>query len=96
MPTAILTGASMGLGEALAQGLARAGWSLVVDARGEPARGQHVAHASGLALHGTDYRGILAHYYRAHYNRRDARHRGARDRHRHAGTTTYRPHADDR
>ena len=33
MPTAIVTGASMGLGEALAHGLARAGWSLVIDAR---------------------------------------------------------------
>ena len=37
MPTAIVTGASMGLGEALAHGLARAGWSLVIDARGEAA-----------------------------------------------------------
>jgi NAD(P)-dependent dehydrogenase (short-subunit alcohol dehydrogenase family) len=36
MPTAIVTGASMGLGEALALGLARAGWSLVIDARAEP------------------------------------------------------------
>ena len=34
MPTAIVTGASLGLGEALAHGLARAGWSLVIDARG--------------------------------------------------------------
>ena len=34
MPTAIVTGASMGLGEALAHGLATAGWSLVIDARG--------------------------------------------------------------
>jgi NAD(P)-dependent dehydrogenase (short-subunit alcohol dehydrogenase family) len=34
MPVAIVTGASMGLGEALAAGLARAGWSLVIDARG--------------------------------------------------------------
>jgi NAD(P)-dependent dehydrogenase (short-subunit alcohol dehydrogenase family) len=36
MPTAIVTGASMGLGQALAHGLARAGWSLVIDARGGP------------------------------------------------------------
>jgi NAD(P)-dependent dehydrogenase (short-subunit alcohol dehydrogenase family) len=35
MPTAIVTGASMGLGEALAHGLAGTGWSLVVDAREE-------------------------------------------------------------
>ncbi len=33
MPTAIVTGGSMGLGAALAHGLARAGWSLVIDAR---------------------------------------------------------------
>jgi NAD(P)-dependent dehydrogenase (short-subunit alcohol dehydrogenase family) len=33
MSVAILTGASRGLGEALATGLARAGWSLVVDGR---------------------------------------------------------------
>jgi NAD(P)-dependent dehydrogenase (short-subunit alcohol dehydrogenase family) len=33
MPTAIVTGASRGLGEALATGLAREGWSLVIDAR---------------------------------------------------------------
>ena len=33
MSVAIVTGASRGLGEALATGLARAGWSLVVDAR---------------------------------------------------------------
>jgi NAD(P)-dependent dehydrogenase (short-subunit alcohol dehydrogenase family) len=33
MPTAIVTGASKGLGQALSVGLARAGWSLVIDAR---------------------------------------------------------------
>ncbi len=33
MPTAIVTGASRGLGQALSVGLARAGWSLVIDAR---------------------------------------------------------------
>ena len=33
MPVAIVTGASRGLGEALATGLANHGWSLVVDAR---------------------------------------------------------------
>ena len=35
MPLAIVTGASRGLGRALAQTLARRGWRLVVDARGE-------------------------------------------------------------
>jgi NAD(P)-dependent dehydrogenase (short-subunit alcohol dehydrogenase family) len=33
MPTAIITGASRGLGLALARALARRGWTLVVDAR---------------------------------------------------------------
>ena len=33
MSVAIVTGASRGLGEALATGLARAGWSLVIDGR---------------------------------------------------------------
>jgi NAD(P)-dependent dehydrogenase (short-subunit alcohol dehydrogenase family) len=33
MPTAVITGASMGLGRAIAHALAQRGWSLVVDAR---------------------------------------------------------------
>ncbi|HXQ44865.1 MAG TPA: SDR family oxidoreductase [Acidimicrobiales bacterium] len=37
MPVAIVTGASKGLGKALATGLASQGWSLVLDARGQPA-----------------------------------------------------------
>ncbi len=37
MQTAIVTGASRGLGLALAKGLADRGWSLVIDARGGPA-----------------------------------------------------------
>ena len=35
MPVAIVTGASRGLGRALAEGLAEAGWRLVIDARGD-------------------------------------------------------------
>jgi NAD(P)-dependent dehydrogenase (short-subunit alcohol dehydrogenase family) len=37
MPVAIVTGASRGLGRALAQGLAHRGWAIVIDARGKPA-----------------------------------------------------------
>ena len=33
MPTALITGASRGLGRAAAHALARRGWSLIVDAR---------------------------------------------------------------
>ena len=36
MPVALITGASRGLGRALARELGARGWSLVVDARGEP------------------------------------------------------------
>ncbi len=50
MSVAIVTGASRGLGEALASGLARAGWSLVIDGRDraalDAAAGQIRAHAS--------------------------------------------------
>ena len=35
MPTALITGASRGLGEALARQLARDAWTLIIDAREE-------------------------------------------------------------
>jgi NAD(P)-dependent dehydrogenase (short-subunit alcohol dehydrogenase family) len=44
-PVAVVTGASRGLGLALAEGLARAGWHLVLDARTEP---DLAAAAAGL------------------------------------------------
>ena len=53
MPVAIVTGASRGLGQALAAGLAEAGWDLVVDARGASALHAALASFSGvLALPG--------------------------------------------
>jgi NAD(P)-dependent dehydrogenase (short-subunit alcohol dehydrogenase family) len=52
-PTAIITGASRGLGLALADALAGRGWNLVVDAREpralEAARGRLAAHAPAVA-----------------------------------------------
>ncbi|TXS45624.1 SDR family oxidoreductase [Streptomyces sp. uw30] len=51
MPVAIITGASKGLGRALAEGLAARGWDLVLDARTPEALQET---ASGLGeLHGT-------------------------------------------
>jgi NAD(P)-dependent dehydrogenase (short-subunit alcohol dehydrogenase family) len=48
MPTAIITGASRGLGLALARALARDGWRLVIDARGSGALQRAAAELSAL------------------------------------------------
>ncbi|MFF4395440.1 SDR family NAD(P)-dependent oxidoreductase [Streptomyces sp. NPDC001480] len=50
MPVGIITGASKGLGRALAEALAARGWDLVLDARGAEALG---AAAEAVARHGT-------------------------------------------
>ncbi len=47
MPVAIITGASRGLGRALARALAERGWSLVLDARGADALEQVAAELPG-------------------------------------------------
>jgi NAD(P)-dependent dehydrogenase (short-subunit alcohol dehydrogenase family) len=48
MPTAIVTGASRGLGLALTRELARDGWRLIIDARGAEALEKARAELSGL------------------------------------------------
>jgi NAD(P)-dependent dehydrogenase (short-subunit alcohol dehydrogenase family) len=52
MSVAIVTGASRGLGEALATGLARAGWSVVIDGRDVPALDAAAARIRGVAANG--------------------------------------------
>ena len=51
---AVVTGASRGLGLALARALAREGWSLIIDARGpgalEATRGELAAHTTVVAI----------------------------------------------
>ncbi|MGW3464223.1 SDR family NAD(P)-dependent oxidoreductase, partial [Streptomyces olivaceoviridis] len=50
MPVAIITGASKGLGRALAEALGARGWDLVLDARGADALKET---AEAVAGHGT-------------------------------------------
>jgi NAD(P)-dependent dehydrogenase (short-subunit alcohol dehydrogenase family) len=54
MPVAIVTGASRGLGLALARSLSERGWRLVVDARGEEALTQAAASLRGSANSAAD------------------------------------------
>ena len=54
MPTAIITGASRGLGLALARALAQRGWNLVLDARGAEA----LERAAGELAAATEVRAI--------------------------------------
>ncbi|MFJ5778523.1 SDR family NAD(P)-dependent oxidoreductase [Streptomyces sp. NPDC093094] len=65
MPVAVITGASKGLGRALAQALAARGWDLALDARDE---GRLKEAVDALSVHGTRVSGVAG-------DVTDARHR---------------------
>jgi NAD(P)-dependent dehydrogenase (short-subunit alcohol dehydrogenase family) len=58
MTVAIVTGASRGLGQALAEGLAREGWSLVIDGRDANALEAAAARLEPLLAAGRSYRAL--------------------------------------
>jgi NAD(P)-dependent dehydrogenase (short-subunit alcohol dehydrogenase family) len=58
MSVAIVTGASRGLGQALAEGLARQGWSLVIDGRDPAALEDASAHLAPLLSPGRALRAL--------------------------------------
>ena len=58
MGIAIVTGASRGLGFALAEGLARQGWSLVIDGRNAPALRSAAARLTPLLAGGSTIRAL--------------------------------------
>jgi NAD(P)-dependent dehydrogenase (short-subunit alcohol dehydrogenase family) len=58
MSVAIVTGASRGLGQALAEGLARQGWSLVIDGRDHSSLEDASAHLGPLLTPGNAVRAV--------------------------------------
>ena len=58
MSVAVVTGASRGLGQALAEGLAAEGWSLVIDGRGAAALAVAAARLEPLLAPGAALRAL--------------------------------------